>query len=138
MMALGNTPLGQFKRSWVMVLIGIGCASMGIISCIVPGILTFALRYLLGGLSIGGRVVFFATKFLVAVRAIKNPPPDMVPFLPVFRNMLAIQTVFNVVSLAFGLAILLPGLVPGFVTAGIVVIKGVLLLLLVSILQKMS
>jgi uncharacterized membrane protein HdeD (DUF308 family) len=40
MMALGDTPLGQYRRSWWMVILGIGFAALGIVSCIVPGLLT--------------------------------------------------------------------------------------------------
>lgn len=138
MMALGSTPLGQFRRSWMMVIVGIGFASMGIISCIVPGILTFIIQDLLGVLNIGGGLVFFATGFLPTFRAIKNPPPEAVPSLPIFKKMLGTQTVLNIVSIAFGITMLIPGLVSGFIISGIVIINGLLLFLLVSILQKIS
>jgi len=44
----------------------------------------------------------------------------------------------NVVAIAFGISMLLPGLVPGMVIAGIVVINGLLLLSLASILVKIG
>ncbi len=40
MMTLGDTPLGQYTRSWFMIIIGIVFAGLGIVSCIVPGMLT--------------------------------------------------------------------------------------------------
>ncbi|WP_245920364.1 hypothetical protein ACKUB1_09115 [Methanospirillum stamsii] len=138
MMALGNTPLGQFKRSWIMVLIGIGFASMGIISCIVPGILTFIIQYLLGLLNIGGGVIFLATGFLPTYRAIQNPPPELISSVPVYKKMLTTQTVLNIVSIMFGITMLLPGLVSGFIISGIVIINGILLFMLVRILQRVS
>lgn len=138
MMALGNTPLGQFKRSWIMVLIGIGFASMGIVSCIVPGILTFIIQYLLGLLNIGGGVIFLATGFLPTYRAIQNPPPEMISSVPVYKKMLTTQTVLNIVSIMFGITMLLPGLVSGFIISGIVIINGILLFMLVRILQRVS
>lgn len=138
MMALGNTPLGQFKRSWIMVLIGIGFASMGIVSCIVPGILTFIIQYLLGLLNIGGGVIFLATGFLPTYRAIQNPPPELSSSVPVYKKMLTTQTVLNIVSIMFGITMLLPGLVSGFIISGIVIINGILLFMLVRILQRVS
>jgi len=42
------------------------------------------------------------------------------------------------VSIAFGISMLLPGLVPGMVIAGIVEINGLLLFVLVSILLKLG
>lgn len=138
MMALGNTPLGQFKRSWIMVLIGIGFASMGIVSCIVPGILTFIIQYLLGLLNIGGGVIFLATGFLPTYRAIQNPPPELISSVPVYKKMLTTQTVLNIVSIMFGITMLLPGLVSGFIISGIVIINGILLFMLVRILQRVS
>ncbi len=40
-------------------------------------------------------------------------------------------------SVAFGLTMLLPGLLPGFVMAGILIVNGLLLLKLASILRKL-
>jgi hypothetical protein len=44
----------------------------------------------------------------------------------------------NVVSIAFGISMLLPDLVPGTVIAGIVVTNGLFLFVLASILLKMG
>jgi len=54
MMALGETPLGQFKRSWIMVMIGLLFAGLGVVSSIVPGLLTGMLQILLGLLNLTG------------------------------------------------------------------------------------
>lgn len=136
MMAMGNTPLGQFRRSWMIVVIGIGFASMGIFSCIVPGILTPVIQDLLGILNIGGGVIFLSTGFMPTYRAIQNPPPDMVSLVPLYKKMLKTQTLLNIVSIAFGITMLIPGLVSGFIIAGIVIINGILLFMLAGILQK--
>ena len=59
MMALGETPLGQFKRSLLMIIVGIVFAALGVVSCIVPGMLTGMIRILLGLLNIMGGAAFF-------------------------------------------------------------------------------
>jgi len=131
LMALGSTPLGQFKRSWFMVLIGIGFVSMGIISCIVPGILTDIIREMLGVSNILGGAIFLLTGFPSTYKAIQNPPPELISKLPVYK-------VLNIVSISFGVSMLFPGIVSGFIISGIVIINGILLFLLVRILQKIS
>ena len=40
MMSLGDTPLGQFKRSWLIIIVGLVFAALGVVSVIVPGLLT--------------------------------------------------------------------------------------------------
>ncbi|KAF5046526.1 hypothetical protein DSECCO2_469870 [anaerobic digester metagenome] len=57
---------------------------------------------------------------------------------PIYKRLLGTLTVLNVVAIAFGISMLLPGLVPGMVIAGIVVINGLLLLSLASILVKIG
>ena len=136
MMALGSTPLGQFKRSWLMVLVGIGFVSMGIISCIVPGILTDIIREMLGVSNILSGGIFLLTGFPSTYKAIQNPPPELVSSLPIYKKMLSTQTVLNIVSICFGISMLFPGIVSGFIISGIVIINGILLFLLVRILQK--
>jgi len=138
MMALGSTPLGQFKRSWFMVLIGIGFASMGIISCIVPGILTDIIRELLGFLNIIGGGIFLLTGFPSTYKAIQNPPPELISKLPIYKKMLSTQTILNIVSISFGVSMLFPGIVSGFIISGIIIINGLLLFLLVRVLLKIS
>jgi len=44
--------------------------------------------------------------------------------------------VLNSVTIAFGISMLLPGLVPGLVVAGILVLNGLLLFILASLIQK--
>ena len=64
MMTLGDTPLGQYTRSWFMIIIGIVFAGLGVVSCIVPGMLTGMIQILLGLLTIMGGAAFFIRRFL--------------------------------------------------------------------------
>lgn len=138
MMAMGDTPLGQYKRSWLMILIGIGFAALGVFSSIVPGILTGMIQMLLGLLNIIGGGVLLVMRFLPMLHGIGLPEAEASAIPPILKKMMVIQTVLNLVGIAFGLSMSLPGLVPGQVIAGILVIYGLLLFGLASILLKIE
>ena len=135
MLALGETPVGQYRRSRLLIVIGIAFAAMGVFSCIVPGILTDVIRQLLAVLNIAGGTILLAKRFLPMLHGGAEPAA---PLPPILKRLLVTLTVLNVVAVAFGISMLLPGLVPGMVIAGIVVINGLLLFVLVSILLKLG
>ncbi|NLB01325.1 MAG: hypothetical protein GX837_10310 [Methanomicrobiales archaeon] len=137
MLALGETPMGQYRRSHLLIVIGIVFAALGIFSCIVPGILTDVIRLLLALLNIAGGAILLTKRFLPMLRGV-GPTADLASLPPIYKRLLGTLTVLNVVSIAFGISMLLPGLVPGMVIAGIVVINGLLLFSLASILIKIS
>ncbi|WP_067051077.1 hypothetical protein [Methanofollis ethanolicus] len=133
MMALGETPVGQYTRSWLMVLIGAVFAALGVVSCIVPGVLTDLLRVLLGLLNIVGGGVLLAGRFLPVLRGGGDMTAGPIP--PALKKLLVTQTVLNLVAIAFGISMLVPGLVSGMVIAGVVVVNGLLLFALAGILM---
>lgn len=137
MLALGETPVGQYRRSWLLIGIGIVFAALGIFSCIVPGILTDAIRVLLAFLNIAGGAILLGKRFLPMLQG-TGSAAELAHLPPIYKRLLGTLTVLNVVAIAFGISMLLPGLVPGMVIAGIVVINGLLLLSLASILVKIG
>nr|WP_243687823.1 hypothetical protein [Methanobacterium formicicum] len=72
MTTLGETPLGQFKRSVIIIIVGIVFATLGIFSCIVPGILTGVLQILIGALNILGGVILLSMRFVPIIRGRKK------------------------------------------------------------------
>jgi hypothetical protein len=133
MMALGDTPIGHYTRSWFMIIIGLVFAALGIVSCIVPGLLTGMLRIFIGLLNIMGGVVFLIQQFLPKLRGIRTPPEA-----PIVRKLATTQIVLNSVGIAFGISMLLPGLVSGLVVAGLLVMNGLLLFILASLVQRVT
>jgi uncharacterized membrane protein HdeD (DUF308 family) len=131
MLAIGDTPIGQYKRSWLLIIIGIAFAAMGIVSCIVPGILTGLIQILTGLLNIITGAVPIIEKFL----PIRNPPAEPVTFAPITVKLMTTVTIQCIVSIALGITMLVP-LVSGLVSAGILVINGLLLFVLVYFLHK--
>ncbi|MDD3622477.1 MAG: hypothetical protein PHQ81_08735 [Methanofollis sp.] len=136
MMTLGETPIGQYTRSWSMIIVGIVFAAMGVVSCIVPGVLTGVIQVLLGLLNILGGGVLLTKRFISLRHGTRTPAAGPLP--QDIKNLLVTQTVLNFVTISFGITMLIPGLVSGMVIAGIVVVNGLLLFLLGSLLTKIQ
>ena len=136
-MSLGDTPLGHFKRSWLIITVGLLSAALGAVSAIVPGLLTGMIQIILGLLNLAGGAVSLIKRYLPMLRAINatGGAPGIAP--PNVRKIAAIQTTLNCVQLAFGAATLVPGVVPGLLMAGILVFNGLLLFILASTLSKL-
>ena len=111
MLALGETPVGQYRRSRLLIGIGIVFAAMGIFSCIVPGILTDAIRVLLAFLNIAGER-YPRKRFLPMLQGTGSAAELASPSAHLQTAPWALLTVLNVVAIAFGISMLLPGLVP--------------------------
>jgi len=137
MMSLGDTPLGHFKRSWLIITIGLLSAALGAVSAIVPGLLTGMIQVILGLSNLGGGAVSLIKRYLPMLRDINamGGAPGIVP--PNVRKLTSIQTTLNCVQIAFGAATLVPGVVPGLLMAGLLVVNGLLIFLLASALSKL-
>jgi hypothetical protein len=133
---LRRHPIGQYRRSWLLIMIGIVFAAMGIISCIVPGILTGVIQMLVGLLNIIGGVVLLTKRFLPILHGMRNPRAEPVPSTPIIIKLLTTQTMVNIVGITSGITMLVPSLVSGLVIAGILVINRLLLFVLAYFLHK--
>lgn len=136
-LAMGETPVGQFRRSWLMVLVGLLFVTLGVISSVVPGVMTGTLVILLAVLNILGGVVPLALRVLPLLQAMRNPPAQPVAIPPPLKKLLITQTVLNIVGILFGLSMLLPGLIPGMVVAVILFANGLLLFVLAYLLTRL-
>lgn len=135
-MSLGETPVGRFKRSWPIISIGLAFAALGVLSSIVPGVLTGIITVLLGILNVTGGGLFLAKRYLPTLRGIRRQPAAAVALPPGAANLGATQTALNWVALIFGVSTLASGLLPGLVVAGILVVNGLLLIRLASELRQ--
>jgi hypothetical protein len=141
-MALGDTPLGHYTRSWFMIIVGLVFAALGVVSCIVPGLLTGMIRILLGFLNIMGGAAFFIKRFLPILPkplGTSTRPEAPKVMLPVFRKLAGTQMVLNSVVIAFGLTMLLPGMLSGLAglaVPALLVMNGLILFRLASLMQK--
>lgn len=138
MMALGETPAGGYSRSWLLMGIGVAFAGAGIFSCVVPGMITGILTELIGFLNIAGGVILLLKRFGPALFTRGKTGARQGPLPRVLKNLLFIQTILNFVSIGFGISMFLPGIVPGMVIAGILVLNGILIYALACAVQKIN
>jgi len=133
MMALGDSPIGHYRRSWLMVSYGIAFVGLGAFSCIAPGVLTSVLRALLAVLNLTAGGLHFARRLRQRIKERKTPPADPLP--PIVTRLFRTQAALNIAVIAFGVNMLVPGLLPGFVNAVIIVANGLLLFQLAFLLM---
>jgi len=130
MLAFGNTPLGAFPRSWLMVFFGFLFGALGIASCILPEILVVPLTMLVGGLNIlGGAITLIKlwAPLLGARKTVKSPLPK------ILLRLYATQTGMNLLSILFGTSMFLSRLLPGYLIGIILAANGGALLYLLHI-----
>jgi uncharacterized membrane protein HdeD (DUF308 family) len=129
--SLGQTPFGQFRRTWLIIAIGLAFAGLGIVAAIVPGLLTDALRILVGVLNIAG-----GAAGLIRLKQGRSASQDQGPVPVEIRRLAVNQTGQSFAAIAFGIVALVPGLIPGLIVPAILIIYGLLLFQLVSLLSK--
>ena len=59
MITMGKTPFGDLRRSWALVIIGMGTAILGIITSFIPGYFTKFVQLLVGIVLFAGGIVLF-------------------------------------------------------------------------------
>jgi hypothetical protein len=131
MLASGNTPIGPFPRSWLMILFGFLFAALGIISCIVPEILVSLLTVLVGVLNILGGVLGLQkifTPFLKKEAGPRNPTP------PLLARLFSAQMTLNLLTILFGTSMLISHLIPGLILGVVLAANGGVLLYLLYLL----
>ena len=131
MLASGSTPIGPFPRSWLMIALGYPFAALGVISCVVPGILVPHLTVLIGVLNVTGGVL--GLKRTVAPMLNRGEGPSG-PVPPVLARLNTVQVTMNLVSILFGASMLIANLIPGRIIGVILAANGGLLLYLLHLL----
>lgn len=130
MLASGSTPLGAFRRTWPLVGCGLVFAALGIVSCILPDKLVAPLTVFVGVLNILGGAIGLWHMWVVRPR--RQEAQDAIP--PILVRLAVTQFVLNLLSIMFGLSMLMPGLVSGPVIGVILAANGGVLLYLLRIL----
>ena len=132
MIATGNTPIGAFPRSLLLVITGFCFAVLGIISCLIPYILVPLLTVLIGSFNIlGGSVNLL--KILLPVLGKNSAPSGSVPIILVKLSIT--QVTMNIVSIVFGTSMFFSHLIPGGIVGGVLAANGGLLLYLLHLLN---
>ena len=131
MLASGDTPIGPFPRTWLMVALGLLFAAAGIVSCVVPGVLVPALTVLIGALNIAGGL---ATLWRTCVPLVKRIGKPRSPVHPVLVRLNLVQLTMGLLSVLFGASMFVSGMIPGHVIGVILAANGLVLLYLMRLL----
>ena len=131
MLASGETPIGPFPRTWLMVALGLLFAAAGIVSCVVPGVLVPALTVLIGALNIAGGLAKLWRTCAPYVKRIGKPRE---PVLPILVRLNLVQLAMGALSVLFGASMFVSGMIPGHVIGVILAANGLVLLYLMRLL----
>jgi hypothetical protein len=126
MLALGSTPVGAFSRTWLMILLGFIFAALGVVSCIIPGILVLPLTLLVGVLNIAGGIIGIGKVAVPFLKSRKTSEPVPAILLKINSSLL----VMNILTILFGAAMLVSGLIPGLIVGIVLASNGCVLLYL--------
>lgn len=130
-LATGNTPIGSFPRSWLIIIFGFLFVSLGIVSCIIPGILVLQLTFLIGMLNILGGAL---TLWKICIPRLKKSEEPEGPVAPVLKKLFAVQLTMNLLTILFGTSMFVSNLLPGLIIGVILAANGCLLLYMLHIL----
>ena len=135
MLASGNTPIGPFPRSWLMILLGLLFAALGIVSCILTEALVPLLTVLVGVLNILGGAITLGKMVFSNPR---KPGEPRVPRPAILTKLFATQLIMNLLSIMFGTSMLCAHLIPGLAIGVILASNGGVLLYLLHILKVLE
>lgn len=131
MLTSGNTPIGAFPRTRLMMSAGLLFAAMGIVSCVIPDALTETLTTLVGIMNIlGGMLGLVQTVKPRLKRAEGSKGEDS----PILQKLFATQLTMNLLSVLFGTSMLVPDLLHGLAVGVILAANGGVLLYLIRLL----
>ena len=124
---LGQTPIGTFRRTWIIRIAALICAGLGIASAIVPEAVPDQVRLILGILNIGGGAIALWSTFSAKMADLRNPPAELEPIRGRLRYLWFNLVLQGAVSILFGLTAVIHGLLSITVTAVILLVYGILL-----------
>ncbi len=117
---MGKTPFGDLRRSWLIVIIGICTAILGMFACFIPGLVTLLVRILVGIILFVGGFVLLLQLFIFQEKAkkwIKSPG--------VLQQLTIACSFVYILSVVLGLDTLLPGIITDPQTAMLLIIYGI-------------
>ena len=135
MLASGSTPVGPFPRSWMMLSLGFPFAALGVVSCIVPGVLVPLLTLMIAALNVAGGALGLGRTVLPILGRGKGPRE---PLPPILVRLNTVQVAMNLVSILFGASMLIANLIPGRIIGVILAANGALLLYMLHMLAAID
>jgi hypothetical protein len=129
-LALGKTPFGEYTRSWPLIFFGLVIITIGMYSCIVPGLITGWMLLPMGIYNISTGSVGLGRVILPVIRSGSNPFRTAGSRHPVAGNLTVTVLLIYLSTLFFGINVIFPGLFPEISVPVILFFLGVLMLVL--------
>jgi hypothetical protein len=123
MLVLGDTPIGSFPRTRLIIGFGFVFAALGVVSCIIPYVLLELLTLMVGILNIAGGSVGLVKVIVQSLKSRKTSVP--VPAILMKINTAVL--IMNALTILFGAGMLVSGLLPGYIIGFIMAANGVVL-----------
>lgn len=134
-LAAGSTPFGAFRRTWLMIILGVLVVIPGVVSCIIPEILVVELTLLIGVVNVlEGSITLVKTSATV----LKQPSFDLQTTPVIFIKLFVTQIALGVLAVVFGGSMLIAHLIPGLIVGLILIGNGGVLLYLLKILVDLE
>jgi uncharacterized membrane protein HdeD (DUF308 family) len=119
MITMGKTPLGDFRRSRLLIVIGICTSILGMTACFIPGYLTEFARVFVGLVLFCGGV-----SLLVLMFASDEKAKLWMRIGGILRQLTIACTLVYTLTISLGAITLLPGLATGTQTAMLLIVYG--------------
>jgi len=134
-LALGKTPFGVYKRSWFLIGIGILIALLGMYSCIVPGLLSGWMLRILGFWNLLTGSMGLGKIVIPVLQSHRSSPDTQVSLSKGKKKLLWIVIVLHLLTMGFGMNLIIPGLIPSPIVLANLFILGILMIRLASLLR---
>jgi len=120
MITMGKTPFGDLRRSWMIIILGMFTAVLGMFACFVPGIVTDIVRILIGLMLLFGGIALLFQLFVSEEKAkmwIKLPGT--------VRQLILACSMVYVISVILGFVTLIPGFATNPQTSVLLILYGI-------------
>jgi uncharacterized membrane protein HdeD (DUF308 family) len=130
---MGKTPFGDLRHSWLVVIIGICMAILGMFACFSPGLLTALIRILVGIILFVGGITLLLQLFIFEEKAKK-----WMKISGILQQLTMACGLVYMLSIIIGLVTLLPGITTDPQTAVLLIIYSFGFFYLSWCIQKVS
>lgn len=128
---MGKTPFGDLHRSWIVIILGICTAILGMLACFIPGYFTEIVRIMVGIILLAGGAALLFQLFFTEGKA------KMWAKIPgILRQLIIACTLVYGISILLGLVTLIPGIITNPQTATVLILYGLCIFYLAWCIQN--
>lgn len=136
---LGRTHFGDFRRSWMLVIIGVFIAILGTVTCLIPWFMEGFIRELVGFIILAGGIsLSLSLSLFLQLVIAKNQARMWIRTSNMLRHLTIALGLVYFIEAIIGLVTLLPSIKTNLKTAVLCIIFGISLFYLIWCLQKVT